>query len=578
MFSVLEEALIHKTKERLVCALLVFMSICLCSSVALAENPAPTQPAALDYAGIFEVRQGNPDLTGQGVNIAAVCRSLTYIDGYPQDDYRLDIDHNCFAQSNITFIDNVDAQAGLSDHATAIGAILCGLDPNGFFPEAGYFKYEGAVPDANLSVHEFWRFLVNYIYGGQEIEADVLTFSVGVGFEDWWTRGIERLVEKTGLVTVAGIGNGTEVDDPVLYPAASSNVIGVGVIDSVMCTNIAKTLGNFSIPLPEHSSCGPTYDQRAKPDIVAPGNCLAPISEGQDQYDITGDFTSFATPIVSGTAAMLIQKAKEQPDLQAVLSNNNANCVIKAILLSSADKLPGWHKGLAAKTDDHTAVLDQKQGAGAINAVSALKLLTAGQNKAGIVKANGWDNNTIQNEQLAENVYEFEIADTKEDQFITATLSWNFRYLDEYPFEPAAKQTDLRLELWATSNDDNQQEYLLDHSDSAIDNLEHIYYPVDPNYNNYKLVVTLGDDQQDNDAGLQNYGLAWQTANKTVKDIYWYDLNGDEKIDSMDIGMILENMSAEQKDTSYPLLGDINLDGMLDIEDIKLLMNRRDTL
>jgi Subtilase family/Dockerin type I domain len=576
VFSVLEEALIFKTKGRLICALLIFVSICLCSSIASADNPVPTQPAALDYAGIFKVRQSNPELTGQDVTIAAVCRSLTYIDGYPQDDYRLNINHNCFGQSNITFIDSVEAQAGLSNHATAIGAILCGADPNGFFNETGYFKYEGAAPAANLNVHEFWRFLVNYIYGGQEVEADVLTFSVGGSFEDWWTRGIERLVEKTGLVTVAGIGNGTEVDDTLLYPAASSNVIGVGVIDSVICTNTAKTLGNFSIPFPEHSSCGPTYDQRAKPDIVAPGNCLAPLSDGQDQYDITGDFTSFATPIVSGTTALLIQKAKEEPGLQAALSNNNANCVIKAILLSSADKLVGWHKGLAGKADDHSAVLDQTQGAGAINAAGALELLTAGQNTTGIVKATGWDNDTIQKEQLVENVYEFEFADLKGDQFITATLSWNFHYLDEYPFRRAAEQTDLRLELWATGNDDPEQEYLLDYSDSATNNLEHIHYAVDPNYNNYKLIVTLGNDQQNNNAGLQNYGLAWQTAKKTVKDIYWYDLNGDEKIDSMDIGMMLENMSGDQEETPYRLIGDINLDGTIDIEDAKLLMSRRE--
>jgi len=574
VFSVLKQALVNKSKERLIGALLISMFTCLFSSTALAEDPTPTQPAALGYAGIFEVRQNNPDLTGEGVTIAAVCRSLTYIDDYPQDDYRLNIDHNCFGQSSITFIDSVDPLAGFSDHATAIGAILCGSDPNGFLHETGYFKYEGAAPNANLNVHEFWRFLVNYIYGGRQIEADVLTFSVGVGFEEWWTRGIEALVEKTGLVTVAGIGNGAEVYDPLLYPAASCNVIGVGVIDSVMCTNIAKTLGNFSIPFREHSSCGPTYDRRAKPDIVAPGNCLAPLPEGRDQYDITGDFTSFATPIVSGTTALLIQKAKEESDLQAVLSNNNANCVIKAILLSSADKLPGWHKGHAAKSDDHLAVLDQEQGAGAIDAVGALELLAAGQNKAGIVKANGWDNGTIENEQPAENVYEFELAESNEEQFITATLSWNLHYIDKYPFERDAQQTDLRLELWATGNDDDQREYLLDHSDSATDNLEHIHYAVDPNYNNYKLIVTLGDKHQDS-TGLQHYGLAWQTTKKVEKDIYWYDLNGDDKIDNMDIGMMLESMSADREKASYRLIGDINLDGALDVEDVKLLMSRK---
>lgn len=208
------------------------------SSIVIGRSSLPTQPGALNYTGTHQLHDNDPNLTGTGVTIAAVCRSMTYDQGLPQEDYQINTDHDCFKHSNITFADAIDTDAGISAHATAIGAILAGKDPNGFHAETGHFRYSGAAPDANIDVYEFWRFIVNYIYGGKQLDTDVLTFSVGIAFEDWWTRGIDNLVEETGLITVAGIGNGTEAYDPLLYPGSSANVIGVGVVDSVASEDI----------------------------------------------------------------------------------------------------------------------------------------------------------------------------------------------------------------------------------------------------------------------------------------------------------------------------------------------------
>ena len=98
----------------MVCALIV--------AVAHGEvDIADMQPAALGYAGIFGLRQSYPELTGQGVTIAAVCRSLTYIDGEPQNDYRLNITHNCFSECDITFADGLDSNAGASEQSSSPG-------------------------------------------------------------------------------------------------------------------------------------------------------------------------------------------------------------------------------------------------------------------------------------------------------------------------------------------------------------------------------------------------------------------------------------------------------------------------
>ena len=79
-------------------------------------------------------------------------------------------------------------------------------------------------------------------------DADIVTASIGSPLEDWWTRGIESMAEHHGLIVVTGIGNGLNANDPLLYPAAGANVIGVGVIDSVNVEDPVINLTNFSSP------------------------------------------------------------------------------------------------------------------------------------------------------------------------------------------------------------------------------------------------------------------------------------------------------------------------------------------
>ena len=579
MFSVLISLFSGKRFGSSILAAGVFAAVATCTAGSAAGSnfdPAGLQPAALNYTGTYAVRQIDPNLTGQGVSIAAVCRSMTYLEGQPQNDYRLNIDHKCFEKRNVNFVDGLDIDNGISAHATGIGAILIGRDPNAYHQQIGAFSYEGACPNATLAVHEFWRFLVNYVYGGKELKADILTLSVGGVFEDWWTRGIERLAEKNGLIVVAGAGNGTSAFDSVLYPAAGANVIGVGVVDSVRCEALSKSLNEFSLPRIEHSSCGPTGDMRAKPDIVAPGNCLVPVAEGNAEYDTTGDWSSFATPVVSGTLGLLVQKAKSQGELNQAVSEQGGNCVMKAILMNSAKKLPFWHKGDVGKEDDHEVPLDYIQGAGLLNALNAYEHLLAGQAE-GEVSATGWDNNVITDLPGSEKVYRFEIPPAGADDFITATLVWNRHFDEEYPFEPVPDSfSDLRLELWAVNNDNPADAKMIDHSDSINDNVEHLYCPADPNYTGYKIVVTFSpysDRKPEDIENTERYGLAWNLGKiDPEKSIWWYDLNGDNTVDNLDFGILLDNFNKVAETDEGYLLGDINMDGRIDIKDITILM------
>ena len=549
------------------------------SSTARAQsNTKSLQPLGLEYAGIYPLKRIEPNLTGEGVKFAVICRSITYLDDEPQNDYRPDIEHNCFSTSRIFLHDKGQPPAGISPHSTAICSILFGEDPNAFYPEIGQLQYQGIVPKAQADIYEFWHFLTNNIFEHMPPEADVITIDNGMQFEDWWTNGIESLAEHYGLTIVAAIGNGLDAHDPVLYPGAGANIIGVGVIDSVDTKDLETNLEHFALAYPEHSTFGPTIDNRCKPDIVAPGNLLAAVDNRNDGYEPTGNWSSFSTQTVAGTIGLLIQKAKQDPNLSTAISPEAGNNVIKAILLNSAIKLPFWHKGQLQTDDDHTAPLDYIQGAGMLNAIGAYNHLIAGPNEPGDVLTTGWDLNQLYSSSIQENIYILNITEPAE-KLITATVVWNKHFDRTYPFEPAPeKDSNLRLEIWAVDPNNPDNDYLLDYSDSEVDNIEHIHVPADPNYSIYEIILSMKESDDPREiAVIQRYGLAWNVSDKQNNDsIFWYDLNADGIVGEADYAILLNNIFNSTKSPETYLLGDINSDGAIDIEDFNKLIEHYD--
>jgi hypothetical protein len=554
------------------CIILLLAAV---TTTSQAQQPqaATTQPQALNYVGVYDLRQIAPNLTGAGVKFAVVSRSNTYIDGEPQNDYRPNLEHICFSGKRFTFHEANEPAPGISLHSTAICSILFGEDPNAFNSRVGQFFYQGVAPQGTADIYEFWHFLANNVFTSTPPDADIVTASIGSPFEDWWARGIQSMAEQHGLIVVAGIGNGTNAHDTVLYPGAGTNVIGVGVVDSVNTGDLATNLAQFSLAYPEHSSFGPTADGRCKPDIVAPGNCLAAVVKEPNLYEPTGNWSSFSAPVVAGVVGLLVQKAKEDPALSVALSPTGGNCVMKAILMNSATKLPFWHKGRLTKDDDHRVPLDYIQGAGMVNAVGAYEQLVSGRFEPNDVSAAGWDLNRLQKNANVRNTYRITLPEPA-DKMITATLAWNKHYKNSYPFEPEPeKDAALRLELWAVKPNDPSKNFLLDYSDSNSDNVEHIYCAADANYTEYEIVVRFSDTTEPNNDLTHLYGLAWKTANAQKHDsIFWYDLNADGVVNELDIAVLVNNMLASVKTPENYYYGDINGDGVIDSADFQILM------
>lgn len=468
-----------------------------CTTLAMA---VAVQPGALEVAGVYKITDIDPNLTGRGLDIGLVCRSDTYIGSKPQNDYRPDVSHGSFRDLAVKFYDDQSESASVSAHSTAIASILAGFEPNASLASLGGFSYEGACPAARLDIYEFRHFLAKYVFSGRWPEVDLLTMSLGWASEDWWTRGIDKMAGDFGLLIIAAIGNGTSAYDLPLYPAAGANILAVGVVDS------ADSLSEFSLPDANHSTAGPTLDGRCKPDIVAPGNCLVAAAGSKDGFVPSGDYSSFAVPVVAGVSSLLIQKAKTDPNLLFAVSPVFGNCVMKSILMTAARKLEGWHKGFPQSDDDYEYPLDFKQGAGMVDGLAAYGVLTAGMQQDGNVPSTGWNVGVIEPNYVVETVYHFK-TDGFKKPYVSVTLVWNRAYENEYPFAPAWQSwADLQLQLWAIDADGRSR--FIDYSNSPVDNVEHIYTDLDPN-SEYEFVVSNSLNAPLPDC-FTTYAVSWQ--------------------------------------------------------------------
>jgi hypothetical protein len=241
-----------------------------------------------------------------------------------------------------------------------------------------------------------------------------------------------------GVLFVSGAGNGGPV-----FPAASCyNGIGVGAYQG-------------------SSSFGPTTDGRSKPDITSPGGI---------------NLTSFSTPFVSGSAAVLLQAAI-RGDGGANTNAASDNRTIKALILNGAVKPADWTNGVMTP-------LDARYGAGVLNVFNSWNQLKGGKrafiestsvtsgnphppgaNAGNEPVSTGWDLNSLTNADSSHdriNHYYFNLPGSN-SLTLTATLVW---------LKPHAASSinDLNLFLYNTANSN-----LVLCSTSAVDNVEHIF-------------------------------------------------------------------------------------------------------
>lgn len=379
-------------------------------------------------------------------------------------------------------------------------------------------------------------------------EADVINSSFGygdAGGTQSFTLFTDALVYQNPDVTfVASAGNSGPSSGTVGAPGAGYNTISVGALGDA---NNYDTVASFSSRGPQSfgyynsdSSVVSVANGRVVVDISAPGqNLTAAYYGGQtggNNNTLPGSFdggtnaaaysssvagTSFAAPIVAGGAALVASAGKT---LAGLSGNSEAthNTVVKALLLTGADKTSGWNNGQRTVGGVITTnqSLDQAVGAGRMNLANTFRAQVQGQTgvagnatgSQGSVAELGWDlgaalvgvdNDYVIGNQLAGN------------STFTATLAWNrnrgWNPADGQLYERA--QADLNLQLWSLAGD-SSFDTLVAESVSLYNPVEHVSFTV-PETGDYGLRVSYGSNTFDNTgvwgtAGYEQvYGLSW---------------------------------------------------------------------
>lgn len=295
--------------------------------------PDPTYGVALDQLAML----GVPDLhacglTGAGV-VVGVLDSGFALDHAALAGIEVIAAHD-FLHDDDVVSDEDGETPGQFLHGSWVLALLAGRH-DGF--------YSGAAPDVavllaktedvgqEVQIEEDY-----YVEGLEWIEsmgADMSTSSLG--YFVWYTTdqldGATAVTSQAasvaldnGLVMFSAMGNTGPGASTLNAPADTDRLVGVGAVmpDGVIA---------------EFSSRGPTADGRTKPDVCGPGHPVwVPDLGTADQY-AQGSGTSFATPLVAGVGALLLQAYPElTPAEMAELLRSTAS------VAATPDNDDGW--------------------------------------------------------------------------------------------------------------------------------------------------------------------------------------------------------------------------------------------
>ncbi len=351
----------------------------------------------------------------------------------------------------------------------------------------------------------------------------------------------------TYVVSAGNAGPGTNT---VGSPGSGYNAITVAALTGA---NGYDAVASFSSRGPQDFGYRDAVNQtvvvagvRAAVDLAAPGASLVSAFYGgqnggnntslsgstdagstADAYSSGIAGTSFASPLVAGGASLVASAAKT---LSALSGNPAAHdsVVVKALLLTGADKTSGWTNGQQTVTVGSetyirtTQSLDWDEGAGRMNLDTTFDLQVNGQTDIagtstgdlGDVLRIGWDYGNA----VVGTDNNYVISDwLRGGTTLTASLAWLRNRAFDYAtlnYEDVA-QADLNLSVWALDGND-QFTTLIARSESLYNTVEHLSFTL-PSSGFYGLRVEYPLNTFDNSGGTwgtladpQAYALSWQ--------------------------------------------------------------------
>ena len=273
-------------------------------------------------------------------------------------------------------------------------------------------------------------------------------------------RRVDFMIDRDNSLVVAGANNGAATDTPQIF-GHGYNSISVG-----------RTDGNHSRTDTAFNGAG-----RQKPEIVAPGSA-----------------TSFATPIVSGVAAILYEAAAGTPAQETE--------VLKALMMAGATK-----KEFANWSRTFNRPIDDIYGFGEVNLYNSYRMLQGGETNGATGQPTaaasllGWDYEPAMGVNDSR-FYTLNVTQPADE--ISIALAWDIDITDANSnpaiFTGLANLPGLDLAFLNSTN--NFPGTVVDFSVSAVDNFEHVYLR-DVQPGTYTIQVTSGSDTAE-------YALAWR--------------------------------------------------------------------
>jgi hypothetical protein len=314
---------------------------------------------------------------------------------------------------------------------------------------------------------------------------------------------LDWVIDRDDYINVVGMNNGGAGNNVPLL-GSSFNAIAVGL------SNGGAAYGSY--PLATTPSTPYASGSRTRPDLVAPS-----------------DYTSFATPMVSAAAALLVQVGHNggttlstDPVVKSTTNRNGDTIynaerseVVKAALMAGASRIsPNFNQSYVVNTANG---LNNIYGAGQLNIYNSYHVIAGGEQNSredylaggGEIKGVGFDYDPAFGGANGSNKTGTYIFKTLSTGDLSASLVWNLKVAGAtgQGFDTSATLYHLGLYLYDVS--DNNR--LVASADSPVDNTQNLWTSLDSDQI-YQLIVQVDPGQLD---FLWDYGLAWNITAET---------------------------------------------------------------